>query len=313
MTEPGAGPLVAVLIATRDRAADLARCLPTVLANGYPRFEVVIADQGTTDAARRVVDALGDARVRYFHDTRPGKSRALNRAAAVTDAELLALTDDDCTVPPGWIQRAVDVLARDADAALVAGAMLAVPHDWRTEFIPEFAPQGYCRLQGLRGRLRMPRGTAGGNMVVRAEVWRRLGGFDPVLGPGARFLGAEDGDFAYRALRAGLVVVEDPASAVQHWGARPVAGGAAAALRRGYAYSQAAHLTKLMRCRDAVAAVALARITARTAWGAARSLVRTGHPSGAGQVLSLVRGFAHGLRQPLDRRCEQYRAADEAR
>ena len=307
MTAVPTQPTVAVLVATRDRPDDLARCLPTLLAQRYPTFEVVIADQSTTEETRRVVEALGDPRVRYFHDARAGKSRALNAAAARTAAVVLALTDDDCTVPPGWLQRAVDVLAREPDAAIVAGAMLAVAHDWRIEFIPQFAPARYVRLRGLGGRLRTPRGTAGGNFVMRADAMRQLHGFDEVLGPGARFRGAEDGDLAYRALRAGMVVVEDPASAVDHWGRRRVADGSAADLHRGYAYAQAAHLTKFVRCGDPAAAFALARITAKTGWMIAKNLVRSGRPTGAGQLLNLGRGVVHGARQPLDRAREQYR------
>ena len=51
-------PVVSAIICTRDRADDLARCLPTVLANDYPDFEVIVVDQSSTDATQRVVEAL---------------------------------------------------------------------------------------------------------------------------------------------------------------------------------------------------------------------------------------------------------------
>src|SRR5437016_383939 len=49
-------PAISVVICTRNRASDLARCLPTILASAHPTLEVVVVDQSTTDASKRVVN-----------------------------------------------------------------------------------------------------------------------------------------------------------------------------------------------------------------------------------------------------------------
>jgi glycosyltransferase involved in cell wall biosynthesis len=59
-------PRVSAINCTRDRADDLARCLPTVLANDFPDFEVIVVDQSSTDATQRVVEAPANPRLRYY-------------------------------------------------------------------------------------------------------------------------------------------------------------------------------------------------------------------------------------------------------
>jgi O-antigen biosynthesis protein len=56
----------------------------------------------------------------------------------------------------------------------------------------------------------------GGHLVVRRSVLLEAGGFDPRLGPGSPFFGAEDVDFNYRLLRRGYVLASTPQLRVLH-------------------------------------------------------------------------------------------------
>ena len=162
-------PRVSVLIATRERADPLAGCLPAVLANDYPDFEMIVIDQSSGDESRVVVEALGDVRVRYQRQHGAGLSRARNAAIEAARGELLAFTDDDRRVPPGWLRRIVEVFDRDRGAGLIFGAFVPRPHDPREVFVPGFTPTRYRRLSG-RVATRLNRSEAGGNMAIRRAV-----------------------------------------------------------------------------------------------------------------------------------------------
>ncbi|MFQ5812219.1 MAG: glycosyltransferase family 2 protein [Anaerolineae bacterium] len=297
--------LVSVIIPTRDRPDDLARCLPTVLASDYPYFEVIVVDQSSSEASKRVVEALADPRLRYYRQQANGKSRALNAALARARGAIIAFTDDDCTVPPDWLRRGLDVLAQEPEAGIVFGAAAAAPHNPRETFVPVFLPPHYRRLQGRFARVRC-HGLAGPNMFIRPTVFERVGGFDDFLGAGSHFPSGDDDDLAYRALRAGFAVVLDPTNAIVHWAMRSYTDGSGQRLLRNHYYGSGAFYVKHLRCGDPLAAYALLRLAWKETVFLATNLIRQRRASGAGRLLYLLLGLIRGFRHPLDHKRRLY-------
>ncbi len=293
-------PRVSVIVATRERPDDLARCLPTILANDYPNFEVVVIDQSTSAASGRVVAANDDSRLRYIRQRRVGKSVALNAALREVDGDIVAFTDDDCTAPPDWLSRAVTALESDPEVGIVYGPLVAVPHDTSEFFVPTYHPKRLRRLQGWRGRIRL-HVVVGANMVARKTTLDALGRFDECLGPGGSFRTGEDIDVGYRALRSGFAVVQDPTNPILHWGARPYAGGSAQHLIRDSYYALGAVFMKELRCGDALAAYILAQMALLESWRLLANTVRHGRPTGALRLAYLARGAFRSARQPVER------------
>lgn len=289
-----------VIICTRDREEHLARCLPSLLALDHPDYEVVVVDQSTSDASERVVSALSDRRVRYRRQHAHGKGRALNAALELARGEFIAHTDDDCTVPPDWLRRAIDVLEREPGAGIVFGTLSPPPIDYSAGFVPNFQPPAYRRLEGRFAFLKVPRIGVGANMVARREVYGRAGGFDECLGPGSRFRSGDEWDLAYRALAAGFAVVQDPQNVVVHWGIRDYSDGSARQLLRNKYYGVGAGFTKHLRCRDPVAACALAQLAFRDLREALPKLMLRRPETGAARLLYLARGIVSGLRHPVN-------------
>jgi GT2 family glycosyltransferase len=249
-------PPVSVLIATYNRPEDVARCLPTILANDYPDFEVVLGDQSPGPATVDVVAAIGDPRVRVLRLAVRGKSRAVNHALPHLMGAVVAMIDDDVTVPPDWLGRAVAALLREPQPIIICGAVVPVPHDRRREVVAEHVPASVYRVRGpplFPGRLVPAFEWAG--IGAHFILWRadleRLGGFDEWLGVGSP-LEAEDLDLCYRALRAGLTLVHLPEPAVVHWGKR--SGPAAQVLSARYGFGLGAVYMRNLRRGDWLAA-----------------------------------------------------------
>lgn len=291
---------ISVIVATRDRPDDLARCLPTILANDYPTFDVIVVDQSTTDGGQPPA-AFVDRRLRYQRQNARGKSRALNKALTEAKGDVIAFTDDDCTVPHDWLSRGVGRLAAAPDAGIIFGKLVAAPHDPQDEFVPTFLPSSYRRLYG-RLAAALPRMGVGANMFVRRRVFERLRSFDECLGPGSRFRGGNDVDLAHRALRAGFTVLQDPDNSVVHWGRRAYADGSAQRLLRNNYYGAGARLMKQLRCGDSVAAYALLRDAAGETVRLISNVILRRRATGVGRLFYLVLDALRGLRQPIDRR-----------
>jgi GT2 family glycosyltransferase len=222
-------PLVSVVVATRDRPQLLARCLESLAALEYPRYEVVVVDNNpATDATAELVKARFADSVRYVREPRPGLAAAHNRGLAEALGEVVAFTDDDVVVDPGWLDALVGAFAEVPDAGCVTGLILPARLATRAQAMLE-AHGGFAK--GFRRRvhhLAAPppdqplfpftagRLGSGANMAFRASPLRALGGFDPATGTGTPARGGDDLLSFLRVLAAGHALVYQPEALVWH-------------------------------------------------------------------------------------------------
>src|SRR3954464_6564488 len=138
-TDRGPLSLVSIVIATHNRSALLAQTLEALAGQRWPRgrFEIIVADNRSTDDTRQVVESAAARRaapsIRYLYVAEPGKSHAVNAALRLAVGDLLVFTDDDVLPEPGWIEAlAGSLVATGADFA--AGRILprweAAPPAW---------------------------------------------------------------------------------------------------------------------------------------------------------------------------------------
>ena len=238
-------PRVSVVISTRDRADSVGDTVRGILSNDYPNFEIWIVDQSGDDRTESSLASLaGDPRVHYVKSDTRGLSRGLNLGIDRAESEIIAITGDDCEVRRSWLTALVAAFEADRRIGIVFGNVVPGPHDGKKGFVP-----GYVRSSAELGRTIHEKHRLGGTsacMGLRRSVWQALGGFDPMLGAGARFHSAEDMDFTIRALSSGYHVYETPAVSVVHrgfysWEMR-------SALVHRYWYGTGASIMKQLKC-----------------------------------------------------------------
>lgn len=211
---------VTVVLCTRDRAGVLALALDDLRAElaGHPDIEVLVVDNGSTDATPQILASRSDwSALRSVREPTPGLSVARNRALAETEADWVAYLDDDAFVRPGWRDALLDAVARPG-VSLVGGPIEprfeAPPPRWfdRSASRRTFGPRG--PLSDSAARL----GFSGGNLGVRRTVLAEVGGFDPGLGMTGGALGlGEETEMAGRVFsRFGNVTWHAPAMVVEH-------------------------------------------------------------------------------------------------
>ena len=128
-------PLVSVIIPTYNRAAWLGAALDSVLAQSYPKIEIVVVDDGSTDDTAALVARYGD-RVRYQRKPNGGVATARNVGLAAATGELLAFLDSDDVCLPQRIAAQVAcfrqfpkiVLCSSDFSALVADRVSQTSH-----------------------------------------------------------------------------------------------------------------------------------------------------------------------------------------
>jgi len=223
-------PFASVIIPTFNRADLLGETLDRLAAvrPALSRWEVVVADNNSTDATRAVVErrqAHFPVPLRYLFEPRQGRSWALNAAICATDAPALVFTDDDVLVGDDWLDAAAEPLLDTRGISYTGGPVRPIweaPRPgwlaadradlWGTIAILDYGPDPFV----FEERQRVPLGA---NMAVHRSLFDRIGLFNQTLGrtgDGKQLLGQEVPEFLARSRRAGARGLYQPAMTVQH-------------------------------------------------------------------------------------------------
>jgi glycosyltransferase involved in cell wall biosynthesis len=186
--------LVTVAIPVLNGARVIGEQLAALAAQDYPaRWELVVIDNGSTDATRDVVESFRDrfAALRIVTEPRPGIGPARNRALHEAAGGILLICDADDVVQPGWLTAMVRACASYSMvggrcvAALISDPMAVA---WRSELPADRLPVA------LDSHPFVP----GGNCAVQVAAARAIGGWDETFAGGA-----DDVDFSWRLVQAG--------------------------------------------------------------------------------------------------------------
>ena len=107
-------------IVTYNRSAYLARIIPTILAQTFRDFELLVLDNASTDDTAAVVRSFADPRIRYLrHDENIGGCGNLNAAIDTATSEFLVILHDDDLLEPQLFEREIAELRADPTLTMV--------------------------------------------------------------------------------------------------------------------------------------------------------------------------------------------------
>ncbi|WP_367319372.1 glycosyltransferase family 2 protein [Streptomyces sp. HUAS ZL42] len=300
-------PLISVIVATRDRPRQLCRCLDSLLRSAYREFEIIVVDNAPADrATEALVRGAFEGRVRYLREPVAGLARAHNRGLSRACGPVVAFTDDDTLVDPGWLSALAETFASDTRIGCVTGLIVPAELDTPAQAAVErhggFA-KGYTVLTwSLSDTSADPlfpfaagRFGSGANMAFRTDVLRSLGGFDPATGAGTPARGGDDLLAFFEVLTAGHSLVYQPAAIVWHRHRRTQ--DAVAAQVFGYGVGLGAYLTGALVRHPRQLPALLCRLPRGVRHVVTRSRGRLADPeAGWSRRLTLLemRGMAYG-------------------
>jgi glycosyltransferase involved in cell wall biosynthesis len=200
----------------------LAGALDALLSQeAAPAHEIIIVDNASSDDTASVIAALTSrhSHVRCIVESRQGLAFARNTGIAAAAAPIVAFTDDDVRVGPGWVKAVASTFEQHADTSCAGGPVLPlwparVP-EWLTE--RHWAPLGVQDYGPLPLRIdaRRPLCLIGANLAFRREALEALGGFDPAVQRVGGGIGStEDQEYHLRLWQSGRHGIYDPALAV---------------------------------------------------------------------------------------------------
>lgn len=213
MAEPARETLT-VAVATCGRPSALATCLAALARQTRLPDEVIVVDQDPRPETRAVVAACG-LPVVYVEQERRGLSASRNRALALADSTILAVTDDDCYPDDDWCRAILLAFAGPQAPDAVTGPVL--PPDGPP-------PADMCALSMRPSRETVVHAQriapwvvgSGANFACRRAILTGIGGWNERLGVGTPGRAGEDCEINYRLLVAGNRVCYDGNVVIHH-------------------------------------------------------------------------------------------------
>jgi glycosyltransferase involved in cell wall biosynthesis len=208
MTEPR----VTVLIGCWNNAGTLPRAIDSILSQTLEDLELIVVDDGSTDATPELVRGMSDPRLRYLQLEHLGISGSLNAGLREARASIVAVQDADDWSLPERLERELGVLDERPEVAVVGCRMREVGPDER-----ELRPRTAFAAGEVNRALMRFNPIPNSSAAFRRQEALAAGGYDP------RYRWAMDHDLWLRLADDHLVVTLDEVLAVRRMGGANVA------------------------------------------------------------------------------------------
>jgi GT2 family glycosyltransferase len=199
-------PSLSVVICAHNAAATIDECLRHTCSLDYPNLDVVVVDDGSTDASATVAEGHPRARLIRLANNE-GLSNARNAGTDAASGGIVAFLDADAYPAPEW-PYAIALGFEGSNVGGVGGPNLVPVDDGEGAQRVARAPGGPVHVLLSDDRAEH---IPGCNMAFRRHVLTEVGGFDP-----AYVAAGDDVDFCWKVLDRGWEIAFHPPAFVWH-------------------------------------------------------------------------------------------------
>jgi GT2 family glycosyltransferase len=212
-------PRVSIVIPVHGKLAYTLACLRSLTRyETQAPFEVIVVDDASPDDSAAALAQIAGVRL-LRNASNLGFIGSCNAGAAAAKGEFLLFLNNDTQVSPDWLDALLRCFVERTDCG-IAGSRLVYPDGRLQEAGSLVFADGTCWTTGrfesrdaLAFRYRRETDyVSGASLMIRRELFQRLGGFDTRYAPAYY----EDTDLAFAVRRIGLRVYYEPASLVIH-------------------------------------------------------------------------------------------------
>lgn len=199
-------PLISVIVPTRNRAGSLRRLLRTLAVQDYPNYEVIVVNNESNDDTERVIKKF---KVRSIQ-AKGGIARVRQSGAECAKGEILAMTDDDCELPPDWLSAIGKAFMENPGAGIIGGKVTnrGGQGDWTRKGQGRLGPNCSTIFDNTHDNQAI---FGNSNLSIRRTAFNSVGGYDPVFSHGH-----EETDLALRVKKNWQQVFDKRITVVHH-------------------------------------------------------------------------------------------------
>jgi glycosyltransferase involved in cell wall biosynthesis len=167
-------PLVSIIVLCHDYGRFLAEAIESALAQDYPRLELLVIDDGSTDDSLEVASRYGE-RVRILTQENQGLARTCNRGAREATGRWFVFLSADDRIEPAYVSELTQAVEREPDASFAyCSARLFGAESGVAPARP------FSAFSLIRGR-----NYINGSALTRRSAYLETGGYPEDLGEGA--------------------------------------------------------------------------------------------------------------------------------
>ncbi len=215
-----ADPLVSIIIPVHNQWDYTQSCLYSITENVLDiEYEVIVADDASDDETANVSDHVPNVIV-HRNERNIGFLLNCNAAARIARGKYIVFLNNDTNVQQDWLRHLLSQMESDSTIGLV-GSKLVYPDGKLQEaggiVWYDASAMNYGRMDDPQKPeyqyVKDVDYVSGASMMIRRDLWERIGGFDPRFAPAYY----EDTDLAFSVRKAGYRVVYQPESLVVHF------------------------------------------------------------------------------------------------
>lgn len=219
--EPVPARRVSIIIPVFNHVEYTGQCLAALEANTtYPNYEVIIVNNGSSDETAAMLAARKNIAIIHNAENK-GFTEACNQGAQAATGDYLLFLNNDTIPLKGWLEPLVRRITEVLWIGAV-GSRLIYPNGTLQEAAAVVHRDGTASNFGRHDHPARPQFNrpcevdycSGASLLVRADLFRELGGFDMRYSPAYY----EETDLCFALREMGKAVVYEPASAVIHFG-----------------------------------------------------------------------------------------------
>ncbi len=203
--------MVSLIVACRNERSHIERCLTSLLEQSHPahKVEILVIDGMSDDGSRAIIQdfSVRHPRIRWLNNFKLSKPAAVNLGIRIAAGDFIFIIDAHSDYRPDYVSKCLKALI-ETNADNVGGVLNTLPGaDTPMARAIAFALAhpfgvGNARFRiGSRARREVDTVPFG---CYRADVFRRIGGFDEEL------IRNQDDEFNHRLIRSGGRIVLDP-------------------------------------------------------------------------------------------------------
>ncbi len=226
---------VAIVILNWNGKDFLKKFLPSVINTDYPNFEIIVADNNSTDDSLKFTLENFPQIKTIKHNENLGFAKGYNETLKNVNADYFVLLNSDVEVTPGWLTPVIYYMENNSNVGACQPKILSFENKNRFEYAG--AAGGWIDKYGYpfcRGRvfdfceedegqyndIKEIFWASGAAFFIRPNVFFEMNGFDPYF-----FAHQEEIDLCWRIQLAGYKIAAVPESVVYHVGGGTLAQG----------------------------------------------------------------------------------------
>jgi len=181
---------VSIVVAARNEATNIVKCLDALLHQNYPSFlyEVILIDDHSNDNTVDLAESMLAKNLRVFHlaeligneqNIHSYKKKAIEKGIDQSQAQLIVTTDADCYVSEKWLRTIVSYYEKN-QCQLVAAPVMFYEDE---KFIEKFQSFDFCGMMVTTGALtNSKKGVMcnGANLAYSRNVFHQVKGFQGI-------------------------------------------------------------------------------------------------------------------------------------